>query len=157
MFDREYELYDVFGKDPIIQPLMRYTSKLAYEKSKLSLLDVQCQQSISRIEISNFVQNNNYDAIAIFRTYSVDTAYEEYDGSVARLSVDGVDYLVNQGVTLDCSEDDVTSFYTNVCVTQNSKYHQLIQNLLKVSADSAFIKTEPIFTDPFTTYKIFTP
>jgi hypothetical protein len=48
MFDREYELYDVFGKDPSIQLSMRYTSKLAYEKSKLSLLDVQCQQPPSK-------------------------------------------------------------------------------------------------------------
>jgi hypothetical protein len=27
MFDREYELYDVFGKHPTIQLSMRYTSK----------------------------------------------------------------------------------------------------------------------------------
>jgi hypothetical protein len=84
MYDREYELYDVFGKHPTIQPSMRSTSKLAYEMSKLSLLDVQCQQPLSKREILNFVQNNNDNAI--FESYSVDDANTEYDVLIARIS-----------------------------------------------------------------------
>jgi hypothetical protein len=38
-------------------------------------------------QIANFIQNND---IAIFETYSVETAYEEHNALVARMSVSGI-------------------------------------------------------------------
>jgi hypothetical protein len=153
MYDREYGLYDVFGKNPLIQPSMRRTSKLAYEKSKLSLLDVQCQQSISKKEIANFIQNNDHNDIAIFETYSIDTAYQEYNSLVARMSVSGGDYVITKGFRRD-DDDDVTLFFTDISETEESRYHQLVESLSKDSTDESFVKTDAIFADPFTTYKI---
>jgi hypothetical protein len=153
MFDREHELYDVFGKDPRIQPLMRSTSKLAYEKSKLSVLDVQCQQPPPFREILNFVQNNNNNDIAIFETYSVDKANTEYDVLFSQQSV-GLDHMVTKGVTMDHGNKNISSFFLDVYESEDSTYYQFIESLSKDSNDDAFIKNKTIFTDPFTTYKI---
>jgi hypothetical protein len=153
MFDREYELYDVFGKHPNIQPLMRPTSKLAYEKSKLSLLDVQCQRPISRKEILNFIQNEDDNAIAIFETYPVNSVTEKFDVLLARTSV-GRDYTITKGVSMNYSNEEITSFFINVYEAEDSTYDRWIKSLSKDSNHYAFIKNKTIFTDPFTTYKI---
>jgi hypothetical protein len=153
MYDRGYELYDVFGKDPTIQPSMRYTSKLAYEKSKLSVLDVQCQRPISRKEILNFIENDGQNASAVFSTSSVDTAYEEYSTLVGQLTNSDNLYVARRGVKREYGDESVTSYFTNIYQTENPGYPP-IKYLLEETPNSIFIKTDAIFTDPFTAHKI---
>jgi hypothetical protein len=153
MYDRGYELYDVFGKDPTIQPSMRYTSKLAYEKSKLSLFDVQCQRPISRKEILNFIENDGQNASAVFSTSSVDTEFEEYSKLVGQLTNSHNLYVASRGVKRDYGDDIVTSFFTNVYQTENPGYPS-VEYRLKDPPDSILLKSNAIFADPFTTYKI---
>jgi hypothetical protein len=155
MYDREYELYDVFGKDPRTQPSMRYTSKLAYEKSKLSLLDLQCQQPISRKEILNFFQSEGYSGVAIFKSYSYDKSFKEGDALVARIMGYNKKYVVKKGVTRAFSKDTIYSFYTKIYESKNKPYSQNVIQLLKTPRDNAFVKTKAMFTDPFTSFKIF--
>jgi hypothetical protein len=153
MYDREYELYDVFGKNPLIQPSMRRTSKLAYGKSQLSFFDVQCQQSISKREIANFIQNHDDNDIAIFETYSADTAYEEYDALVAYVG-GWWDYTVKKGVKRGYGDENVTAFFATLWIRNDSKYDQLVESLSEQSMYGSFTKSGAIFTGPFTTYEI---
>jgi hypothetical protein len=152
MYDREHELYDVFGYNPTIQPLMRKTSKMAYEKSKLSLHDVQCQQPISKTEISNFIQNNNYGDIAIFYPYSVYTVYSTYDALKAYMLTNGGGYMATVGDN-SYRGKDVTGVYAEVKEAKPLNYHEFVE-LLSEDSRNQFVEQGAIFVDPFTTYKI---